>query len=231
MNNDEAETGKQERLSATFSAFRQGTGVPPWMVSDMAVGMYISQSDKWEHLMSPLGLEHVVCFFNSGGDIEQLSPGRFTEESRRWAKFNQVRDTLLAVYRLLMSADELYKQGKMACPSIMIESVPILSIMFWCPQGRRIARQVGEVLGCDPTSPADIYDSYRIAMESGDEAKLVQIKRLIDSDPVFGSWSNNYSDAAANTKRPARQPTLPYAGLAPTILLNMLDTEVRYDHN
>jgi hypothetical protein len=230
MKSGKGEMRKQERLSATFSAFRQGTGVPPWMVSDTAIGMYIGQSDKWEHLMSPLGFEHVVCFFN-GGNIEQSFPEKIAEESRRWAEFNQVRDTLLAVYRLLMSADELYKQGKMVCPSIVIESVPILAIMFWCPQGKRIARQAVEVLGCDPTSPADVYDLYRIAMESGDEAKLVQIKRLIDDDPIFGSWSNNYSDVAANTKRPARQPTLPYAGLASTILLNMLDTEARYDHN
>jgi hypothetical protein len=231
MKNGESETRLQERLSKSCSAFRQGSGTPPWLVSETTTDMFIDQSDKWVNLLPAIGFGQTLCFFQGSPEFEQFSSEKITEESRAWAEYYQIRDALLAAYGLFTSVNELWLQGKLDCPTAVVKTLPVLVAMFWCYEGSRMIPETVRILGCSQATPAGVFDSYRAAMESGDEYVLFRLEELIDHDPVFGTWTNEFLTAVVRIDVPERPLPLPYAGLAPPILLTMLETEVKVDHN
>lgn len=231
MKDSGAETKLKVRLSKSFSAFRQGSGTPPWLVSETATDTFISQSDKWVHLLPAIGFGQTLSCFRDSPGFEQIASERITEESRRWTECNQIRDALLAAYRLLISANELRNQGKLTCPTAVLKTLPVLGTMFWCPEGSRIVAESARVLGCGQATPAEVFEAYRRAIESGDTATLLELERLFDSDPVFSSWATEFSIVAVNVNLPESPSPLPFTGLVPAILLTMLETEVKDDNN
>jgi len=231
MKDSVAETKLRDRLSKSFSAFRQGSGTPPWLVSETATDKFIDQSDKWVHLLPTIGFDQTLCFFRESPGFEQIPLEKLTEESRRWAECNQIRDTLLAVFRLLTSVDELRRQSNLACPTAVLKTLPVLGAIFWCPDGSRIVAEAVRVLGCSQATPVEVFESYRMAVESADEGTILELQRLIDSDPVFSSWTGEFSITAVKVDLPERPSSLPFTGLIPAILLTILETEVKGDNN
>lgn len=231
MKDSGAETKLSDRLSRSFSAFRQGSGTPPWLVSQTTTDMFIGQSDKWVHLLPAIGLGQTLCFFRENPGFEQISSEKLIEEGRRWAEYNQIRDALLAAYGLIASANELLRQGKLSCPSAVLKTLPVLGAMFWCPKGGRMVAEAARVLGCSQATPVEVFEFYQMAMESGDEATLLELQRLVDNDPVFSPWTHEFSVAAVKLELPESPSPLPFTGLVPDILLTMLETEVKGDNN
>jgi hypothetical protein len=231
MKDSGAETRLRDGLSRSLTAFRQGSGTPPWLVSETATDSFITQSNRWVHLLPVLGLEPAISFLSENPIFEQLSPEGITEEFRNQFECNQTRDGLLAANELIISANELWRQGKLPCPTAVKKTLPVLGTMFWCPEGGRIATEMAKVLGCSQTRPAEVFESYRKMIESGDEATLLKLQRLVESDPAFGPWADEFSAAADKLGLPERPSPLPFTGLTPDILLTMLETEVKGDNN
>ncbi len=91
--------------------------------------------------------------------------------------------------------------------------------------------EVVRILGCSQATPARVFDSYRAAVGSGNEDVLLRLEELIDHDTVFSPWTNEFLTAVVRIDVPKRPLPLPFAGLAPPVLLTMLETEVKIDHN
>jgi|GEM_PF-5412266 len=214
-----------------FSAFRQGSGVPPWLVSEMTASMLIMQADKWLHLLPPLGFSQSVHFLQYDPYLEQISMEPVEKDSEKWAESNQVRDALLTLDRLLHSVDELWDGGKLAQGRIVLRTLPALGALFWCPEGRRIMPEVARILGCSEETPARVFDSYGAAIESGDVHALQEIHQLIDSDPVFSSWTEEFCDTATSVDLPERPSPLHFMNLVSSVLLRMLQGEERSDND
>jgi hypothetical protein len=227
----EGETRLRDRLSKSLSAFRQGSGTPPWLVSEMATDSFIAQSSQWVHLMPALGLEPAVSFLSENPIFDQLSSQWMTEEFRNQFEGNKIRDGLLAAQGLIISANELWRQGRLPSPTAVMKTLPVLGTMFWCPEGGRIATEVAKALGCSQSMPAEVFESYRASMESGAEATLLELQRLVESDPVFSPWADQFSVMAVELGLPERPSPLPFTGLTPNILMAMLETEVKGDNN
>jgi hypothetical protein len=193
--------------------------------------MFIDQSDKWVHLLPTVGFGQGLCFFRESPGFEQLTLGEITEESRKWTECNHIRDTLLAVFSLLISVDELQRQGKLACPTAVLRTLPVLGAMFWCPEGSRMVTEAVRVLGCSQAAPVEVFEAYKNVIESRDEDVILKLQRLVDSDAVFSSWTEDFSMAAIEVSLPERVSPLSFTSLAPPILLTMLETEVKVYHN
>lgn len=230
MQNSTGQTKLKTRLSRFFSAFRQGSGVPPWLVSDTAAAMFIDQADKWIHLLPPLGFTEALGFVQNSPNFEQIPVELVREESKKWAEHNQICDALLAADRLLRSLSDLWHQGKLAQVGIVLRTLPVVGALFWSAEGGRIMPEAARILRCSEATPAQVFDSYRMAVESGDEDILQELEQLVDSDPTFGSWCGEFSDTATKVSLPGKPTPLPVANLVPSIFLGILEMEEQNDN-
>lgn len=231
MKSNTGQTKLKARLSRYLSAFRQGSGVPLWLVSDTATAMFIEQVDKWIHLLPPLGFGEALDSLQYSPYFERIPVNLIRAESKRWAESNQIREALLAADRLLCSLTELWRQGKLTHVGIMLGTLPVVGALFWSAEGIRIMPEVARILGCSEATPAQVFDSYRVAVESGDEDTLLEIRQLIDGDSTFSSWSRKFSDTAAKVKLPERPRPVPLINLVPSILLRILEMEEKDDND
>ena len=229
MKSSTGETKLKSRLSKLFYAFRQGSGVPPWLVTDTAVAMFIDQTDKWIHLLPPIGFAEILDFLHHGPYFEQIPVELVKEESKSWAEHNQIRDALLAVDRLLSSLSELWHEGKLAQGSIVLRTLPVLGVLSWSAKGSKTVSEVAGILGCSQATPTEVFDSYRMAIESGDEDTLLKLQQLVDSDPTFSSWTKEFSEVAAKVNLPERPAPLPFISLVSSMLLRILEMEGKSD--
>lgn len=222
--------GLDERFRKLFPPIRWGTGIPPCLVSDTKVFAFSQQVDEWLPLFSPLGLAESVNALQFNPIIDQITADVCEKEARQWGEDNHVRDIFLAMDRLLRTLGEfIHKKGPQVQIAAVVKTLPVLGALFWSPQGRRILPQVAQIFGCDVEAPAGIIDYYLAAIESGDEQKLLQMRQLIDSDPVFGSWTKEFSGAATNMALPESPSPLQFTSLVSSSLLRALESEGEND--
>jgi len=230
MKSNSVDTRLKARLSRLFSAFRQGAGVPPWLVTDTTASMFINQMDKWLHLLPPIGFNKSLDLLQQNLCFEQIPPERFIEESRRWADDSQVQDALLAADKLIRLLIGLWRQGKLAQVGTVLRTLPIVGALFWSAEASKIAPEVAEILGCCEVTPAKVFDSYRMAVESEDEDTLLKLEQLVDGDRTFNPWSSEFLDVAVKVNLPERPAPLPVTALAPSVLLRILEMEDENDN-
>lgn len=230
MKNDSAETRLKARLSRLFSAFRQGTGVPPWLVSDTTAAMLIDQGEQWLHLLPPIGFAKPLDFLQQRPDFEQIPMELVSEESKKWAEQNKASEALLAADRLLRLLDKLCQQRRLTQVSMVLRTLPVVGALFWSPEGNRMMPEAARILGCSEVTPAQVFDSYRAAVESGDDATLSKLEQVVAGDPTFRPWSSEVWDAAAKVNLPKRRAPLPVTALVPGILLRILEMEEENDN-
>ena len=230
MKSNSTETRLKTRLSRLFSAFRQGTGVPPWLVSDTTATMFIEQADKWLHLLPPIGFGQPLDYLQHSPDFERVPMELVSEESKKWAEHNMIPEAMLAADRLLRLVDRLWQQGKLTQVSTVLRTLPLVGALFWSPEGNRVMPEAARILGCSEVTPAQVFDSYRAVVESGDDATLSRLEQLVASDSTFRPWSSEVSDAAGEVNLPKRPTLLPMVNLASGILLRILEMEEGNDN-
>ena len=230
MKSDSAETRLKTRLSRLFSAFRQGAGVPPWLISDTTATMFIDQADKWLHLLPPLGFAEPLDFLQHSPQLEEIPTGLVREESRRWAENNGIPEALVAADRLLRLVERLRQQRKLAQVGIVLRTLPVIGALFWSPEGKRVMPEAARILGCSEATPAQVFDSYRAAVELGDDATLSKLEQVVAGYPAFRPWSSGVSDVAAKVNLPQRPAPLPMTNLVAGVLVRILEMEVENDN-
>jgi hypothetical protein len=230
MKNKIGETGLKIRLSRLFPAFRQGVGVPPWLVTDKAATMFIDQVDKWLHLLPPIGFAESLDFLQQSPQFEQISKELVREEGKKWAEHNHIPEALLAADRLLCLLDKLWQQRKLAQVSMVLRTLPVLVALFWSPEGNKVMREVARILGCSEVTSAQVFDSYRAAVESGDDATLSKLEQLVADNRTFSPWSSEFSDVAAKVNLPEPRTRLPVTALVSGVLLRILEMEEGNDN-
>jgi hypothetical protein len=214
----------RQRLTRLLAPTRQGTGIPPSMVSDSVAYAFIEQVDVLLPLFVPLGLGDGVTMLKSDLRVDQIPGEAWQAQSRIWGEINQVRDTFLALDRLLRSVRELHEKGQLQIELGLIRSVvPVLVVLNFVPAGKRISAGLVHALGCNEQASADIIDCYRMMLECGNEDKLKQVHRIIVDDSMFYGWVKDFISAAMKIKLPDVPLPLRYIEIAGSVLFEILE--------
>jgi hypothetical protein len=113
---------------------------------------------------------------------------------------------------------------------MVLRTLPVVGALFWSPEGNRMMPEAARILGCSEVTSAQVFDSYREVVESGDNATLSKLEQAVAGDPTFRPWSSEVSDAAGEVSLPKRPTLLPMLNLAPGILLRILEMEDENDN-
>jgi len=222
----------KERLTRLMPPTRQGTGIPPWLVSDSVAVALLEQVDVLVPLFALLGLGDGISMLESDPRVDQIPGEAWQAQSRIWGEMNQVRDAFLALDRLLRSIRELHERGELQIELGLIQNVlPVLGVLNFAPEGKRVLPGLVQALGCDEQAPAEVIDRYRVAVECGNNDKLGQVRRIVADDSVFDAWVQDFISAVRKIKSPTTFIPLQPVELAGSVLFEILETEGKNDNH
>jgi len=223
MAKTEGENKLKERLLKVLRPTRRGTGIPPWLVSDIVVSKLIGQLDVWLPLLAPLGLDKAATILEST-PIDQIPDDEWERQCRTWGEVNQVRDTFLALDRLLHSIGTFLECGQFPIEPSAIQSVlPVLGVLNFTPEGKRLLPELAHALECKQQAPAQVIDCFRAALECERRDKAAEAQSILASDPIFGAWLREFGRIAMRIDLPAKALPLQPTELAVSVLLDILE--------
>ena len=177
-----------------FPHLRQVSGLPEWLVPDMAEAARNLGDQAILELAKPLGLaERTSAFLAQPPDPDSLPVEIWQENIRRWPAIRQVLPVTMALLRACEKVDALERRGLLRVDlASLVRGLATISYAPFVPDGSEILSRLAAILGGSSAEPAGLLHLYTLALVKGDEDTLADIDNCILQNPAWAAWSERF---------------------------------------
>ena len=177
-----------------FPHLRQVSGLPEWLVPDVAEAARNLGDEAILELAKPLGLaERASAFLAQAPDPDSLPVEIWQENIRRWPAIRQALPVTMALLRACEKVEALDRRGVAGINSAStVRGLATIAYATFDPNGGKILDRLAGILGGSPAEPATLLNRYVKALEDGDKDTLAGTEECILQNPAWAEWSKRF---------------------------------------
>ena len=177
-----------------FPHLRQVSGLPEWLVPDVAEAARNLGDEAILELAKPLGLaERASAFLAQAPDPDSLPVEIWQENIRRWPAIRQALPVTMALLRACEKVEALERRGVAGINSAStVRGLATIACATFTPNGGKILDRLAGILGGSPAEPATLLNRYVKALEDGDKDTLAGTEECILQNPAWAEWSKRF---------------------------------------
>lgn len=179
-------------METGFPHLKQVSGLPEWLIPDVAEVAHKLGDQAMLELVEPLGLSDKLKAFAARAPEPNSLPVEIWQEGiARWHGVHQVLPVTMALLRACEKVDALEQRGVLRVGfASLAHGLGTISYAPFAPNGSEILSKLANILGGDPAEPARLLDLYTTAVVKADDHILAGIEDCVLQDPVWAAWSN-----------------------------------------
>ena len=177
-----------------FPHLRQVSGLPEWLVPDVAEAARNLGDEAILELAKPLGLaERASAFLAQAPDPDSFPVEIWQENIRRWPAIRQALPVTMALLRACEKVEALERRGVAGINSAStVRGLATIAYATFDPNGDKILDRLAGILGGSPAEPATLLNRYVKALEDGDKDTLAGTEECILQNPAWAEWSKRF---------------------------------------
>lgn len=177
-------------MEVGFPHLRQVSGLPEWLVPDVAEAACNLGDQAILELAKPLGLaERASAFLAQAPDPDSLPVEIWQENIRRWPAIRQALPVIMALLRACEKVDALERGGVLRIDfASTVCGLATIACATFTPNGGKILDRLAGMLGGSPAEPAALLNLYVKALENGNGDTLASVEECILQNPAWAAW-------------------------------------------
>jgi hypothetical protein len=181
-------------MEAGLPHFRQLSGLPEWLVPDVAEVARTLGDETMLEIAEPLGIaEKVKTLLDQAPEPGSLPVEIWQDGIHRWQAINQVLPVTIALLRAREKVDTLERRGVLKVDfASLVRGLATISYAPFVPDGSEILSRLAAILGGSSAEPAGLLHLYTLALVKGDEDTLADIDNCILQNPAWAAWSERF---------------------------------------
>jgi len=178
-----------------FPHLRQVSGLPEWLVPDVADVAHELGDQAMFKLAESLGLtQGLKSFLAQAPEADKLPAEVWRESIGHWHALHQVVPVTLALLRACEKVEALERRGVAGINSAStVRGLATIACATFTPNGGKILDRLAGILDGSPAEPAVLLNKYVAALENGDKYILTRVEEYILQDQVWTEWFKRFS--------------------------------------
>ncbi len=178
-------------MEVGFPHLRQVSGLPEWLVPDVAEAARNLGDQAILELAKTLGLaKRASAFLAQAPDPDSLPVEVWQEGIGRWPAIRQALPVTMALLRACEKVDALERRGVAGINSAStVRGLATIACATFTPHGGKILDRLAGILGGSPAEPAALLNLYVKALENGNGDTLASVEECILQNPAWAAWS------------------------------------------
>jgi len=221
-------------MEVGFPHLRQVSGLPEWLLPDMAKVASKLGDQAILEIAESLGIsERVKAFLTRAPDPDSLPVEIWHQGIANWQPVHQVLAVIMALLRACEKVDALERRGALRVNFVLVRGLAVTAYAPFAPNGGELLSRLADILGGSTAEPAGLLDRYIMAVVAGDTNTLASVDCCILENPAWRAWSERFLATGKDF------PFLPRViGISPPltsrlkqVLINMMMEVLNADHS